>query len=210
MSYYYKSLKVYFLYLLLVLFFYFNLSFDYYSKFIYNYILYLHISFIIISYILFFFVFILYINYIYRLYIFNINISSIGIFSTFYTLFIGIIWGYSIWKTFTIFDIRILFIFVLFIYFLFDYSFPFFNTKYKIFLFFIIFIHFFILKIKINWTSQIHQSNSFFNFFSHLPLLDIFFFLLLFFCLLFFFIYIQTIKEYIYSLKNNIAKNLIQ
>lgn len=207
MLYYLNFLKVYFYYLSLVIVFFFIISFDYYSKFMYNYILYLHIAFIFISYILFFVLFFIYISYIYSSNFIKTNISSIGVFSTFYTLFVGIIWGYSIWKTFTIFDLRILFIFILFLYFIFDYFSPLFNFKYKTFLYFIMFIHFFILKIKINWTSQIHQSNSFFNFFSHLPLLDIFFFLLLFICVFTYFLYIQCIKEYAYSLKNNIAKN---
>jgi len=143
----------------------------------------------------------------YGLHLIYSNISLIGIFSTFYTLFIGIIWGYSIWKTFLFFDLRILFIFILFLFYLFDFLFNNINIKYKLFLFLIIFIHFFIIKIKMNWLSQIHQSNTFFNFFSHLPLSDIFFFSLLFMVLSFFLFYTQLIKEYLYSSKNNIVKN---
>lgn len=181
---------------------------DYYIHFIYNYSLYLHISLILISYLLFLLLFIQYLLLYCSINIQLISSSYLGIIFTFYTLIIGILWGYSIWKTFTFFDIRILFILSLFLFYIFDYFIPLFNNKYKSFLFFILFSHFFILKIKMNWSSQIHQSNSFFSFFYHLPLIDVFSLFSLFSFIFNYILLLILTKEYNYSLKNNIVKNL--
>lgn len=168
-----------YLYLFLCFFIFFTYFLaSYYDNFVYNYLLIIHISLIITSYILFFISLILNIYSLYITINLNINnfLSILGIYYSLLTITIGSLWAFSIWKSFLFYDIRILLIILLFLYFYTNLHIFTINLYYKILFFFFCIVHLLLFRIKNNWSSQIHQSNSFLFFLYHLPIIDSYYF----------------------------------
>lgn len=148
---------------------------EYYVHFIYNYLLVMHISLVIISYVLFFILFINQLrNFIHRNLYLEINsfFSLMGIYYSTLTIFIGTLWAFSIWKSLLFFDSRIFFILLLILYFIINIFLSYLSFYYRFLFFFFLITNLFLLRIKNNWSSQIHQTNSFFFFIYNLPIVD--------------------------------------